>query len=111
MGELYWHTPLLVADTIHNFGTRSLTFKDYEVPGGHRCESMPITQNRGVKVGDTVKITKGQGTGQLAKVTEIHYIHVDEADYPTSPMITVDFMDGWIPSDGYEVLKGENHVV
>jgi hypothetical protein len=72
----------------------------------HRCESRPITQDKGVKVGDTVRITEGYGPGRLAKVTEIHYIHVDEVGYPTSPMITVDFMEGWIPSDCYEVLKG-----
>lgn len=59
-----------------------------------------------VKIGDTVRITEGYGAGRLAKVTEIHYIHVDEVGYPTSPMISVDFMEGWIPSDSYEVLKG-----
>lgn len=34
-----------------------------------KCESRPISQDKGVKVGDTVKILKGEGKGQLAKVS------------------------------------------
>jgi len=33
------------------------------------CENKPISKDRGVKIGDTVLITGGQGTGQKGKVT------------------------------------------
>lgn len=36
-----------------------------------RCASRPISQDRGVKVGDVVRITRGDGTGLLAKVDHV----------------------------------------
>lgn len=36
-----------------------------------RCESRPISQDKGVKVGDIVTITQGDGTGKQAKVTSV----------------------------------------
>lgn len=35
------------------------------------CESRPISHDKGVKVGDVVKITRGEGAGIYAKVVKI----------------------------------------
>jgi len=36
------------------------------------CESKPISQDKGIKVGDKVRITQGEGKGQVAIVTDIY---------------------------------------
>lgn len=35
------------------------------------CEARPVMQDRGVKIGDIVRVTRGDGAGQLAKVERI----------------------------------------
>lgn len=35
------------------------------------CESKAVSQDKGVRVGDKIKITAGQGTGELATVKSI----------------------------------------
>ena len=35
------------------------------------CEAKPVQNDKGVKVGDVVRITSGSGAGQFAKVTAI----------------------------------------
>lgn len=35
------------------------------------CESRPVSRDRGVKVGDTVLITGGDGSGKVANVIEV----------------------------------------
>jgi len=39
-----------------------------------KCEPRPITQDKGVKIGDNVIITSGDGAGAEAKVTNISVI-------------------------------------
>lgn len=34
-----------------------------------KCESRPVSKDKGVKIGDTVRILSGDGTGKLAIVT------------------------------------------
>jgi hypothetical protein len=36
-----------------------------------KCESRPVSQDRGVKIGDRVLITGGDGKGHLCEVSEI----------------------------------------
>jgi hypothetical protein len=38
------------------------------------CEGRPVSQDKGVKVGDKVRVTAGDGTGQLATVESISII-------------------------------------
>ena len=44
-----------------------------------RCESVPITQDRGVKVGDIVRITYGQGAGARGLVERISVLDSEYA--------------------------------
>ncbi len=46
-----------------------------------QCEAEPITQDKGVKVGDIVIITQGDGTGSKAKVTKTWIIDRDWGHY------------------------------
>ena len=46
-----------------------------------QCESRPITQDKGVNVGDIVKVTNGEGAGELAKVKRITVIDKDWGHY------------------------------
>lgn len=38
------------------------------------CEGKSVTQNKGVKIGDIITITAGDGCGRLAKVTKVGVI-------------------------------------
>jgi hypothetical protein len=46
-----------------------------------KCESKPVTQDRGVKIGDRVRITSGDGTGLECEVSEIFIISKDWGHY------------------------------
>lgn len=41
------------------------------------CEKVPISEDKGVKVGDIVLVTAGQGGGCQAKVESVHVISND----------------------------------
>ena len=45
------------------------------------CENRPVTQDKGVKVGDVVRITSGQGVGDLARVKSIFVIDKNWGHY------------------------------
>lgn len=45
------------------------------------CESRPVTQDKSVKVGDIIKITKGDGAGEKAKVEDIFIYSKDWGHY------------------------------
>lgn len=45
------------------------------------CEKHPVTEDKGVKVGDKVKITNGQGAGSLGLVTKVFVIDKDWGHY------------------------------
>jgi signal peptidase I len=49
--------------------------------GADRCESKPITQDRGVKVGDVVRITAGDGTGKTATVESVYVVDREWGHY------------------------------
>lgn len=38
------------------------------------CEAKPITQDKGVKIGDVVRITRGGGAGEKAKVKSVYVV-------------------------------------
>lgn len=74
------------------------------------CEAMPVKHDRGVKVGDTVRITAGEGTGSLCKVTGVH-VHSPgwgPKDYDHTVFLTGDVVGGWgsrqLSFNSYEVL-------
>lgn len=46
-----------------------------------KCESRPIQHDRGVKVGDIVKIINGDGKGEKAKVTRIGIFDAEYGHY------------------------------
>lgn len=75
-----------------------------------KCESIPLKHDRGVKVGDTVRITKGDGSGSLARVTAVH-VHEPgwgPPQYDHSVFLQADVVDSWgsrqLSFDSYEVV-------
>ncbi len=46
-----------------------------------QCEAKPITEDKGVKVGDKVWILHGQGTGEIATVERIVVVKKDWGHY------------------------------
>ena len=78
------------------------------------CESRPISHDKGVKVGDVVKVTRGEGTGEFAKVVKIgvasmgygHYLW--ERYWHTVMINRADLINGFgsraLMFDDYEVV-------
>ena len=57
-------------------------YKYSTMAGAFACESRPITHNEnGVKVGDTIRITYGDGIGKRAVVESISIIDKDWGHY------------------------------
>ena len=78
-----------------------------------RCEQKPITQDKGVKVGDTVKVTYGDGKGDLARVTKVYICNDKEGHYAWEKYwhtvaLVAEFLDGIgtrvLHYDWYEVV-------
>lgn len=46
-----------------------------------KCESKPISQDKGVQIGDIVVIKNGDGAGEKAKVTEVYIIDMEWGHY------------------------------
>jgi hypothetical protein len=46
-----------------------------------KCESRPVSQDKGVKVGDIVLITQGDGAGETGKVKRIFVYSKDWGHY------------------------------
>lgn len=75
------------------------------------CESVPVKHDKGVKVGDLVRITLGDGTGSLCKVTSVrvHEPGWGPKAYDHSVYVTGDVVDSWgsrqLSFNSYEVLK------
>lgn len=87
--------------------TKYPTLKEAE-----NCESRPVSQDRGVKVGDLVRVTMGDGKGQLAKVTKTFVYSKDWGHYAWERYwhtvgITADLIESWgsrqLAFDSYEV--------
>lgn len=45
------------------------------------CEAKPISQDKGVKVGDVVRITHGDGAGELATVETVRIVDREWGHY------------------------------
>ena len=60
------------------------------------CEVLPVTKDYGVKVGDVVLITKGEGDGTKATVTKRRIIAADFGPprYHHTVAVYVDLIDG-----------------
>ena len=84
------------------------------------CESRPILQDKGVKVGDVILITKGEGAGSKGKVTDTmiydkywgHYAH---ERYWHTIGLCADIIGGWgsrqLTFDSYETIKTEKRLL
>jgi hypothetical protein len=74
------------------------------------CEAVPVKHDKGVKVGDLVRITAGDGTGSLCKVTSIHIREPGwgPKDYDHTVFVCGDVVDSWgsrqLSFNSYEVL-------
>jgi len=75
------------------------------------CESTPVTNDKGVKIGDMVLITSGDGNGKRLRVTSIGVTQKGwgPAKYDHSVFLTGDVIDSWgsrqLNYNAYEVLK------
>jgi len=78
-----------------------------------KCEKRPVTKDKGVKVGDRVKVTIGEGTGESALVTQINILSKDYGHYLWrkywhTVALIVDFDNGGtrnILFDTYETIE------
>ncbi len=79
-----------------------------------KCESKPVSGDKGVKVGDTITIAKGEGRNEKAIVTrifvyDINWGHSAWERYWHTIGIEADIIDGFgsrqLPFDSYEVIK------
>ena len=63
------------------------------------CEVTSIKRDRGVKIGDTVIITSGDGKDERAKVTRIGVLSPEEANhynkYIHTVYLTANIINGW----------------
>ena len=62
------------------------------------CETRPVSQDKGVKVGDIVLVTAGEGAGIKAKVTRVSvcsrlYSHYAWERYWHTVAVTADLVD------------------
>lgn len=77
-----------------------------------RCEAKPITQDKGVKVGDIVMIKAGDGVGHKAKVTRRFIIDQDWGHYfPERYHHTVALMADVIGSWGSRQLTWDDYEI
>ncbi len=76
------------------------------------CESKPVSQDKGVKIGDVVLITSGDGTGKKAKVKarrvlSREYGHYQWERYWHTVSLEADVINSWgtrfLTFDSYEV--------
>ncbi len=76
------------------------------------CESCPVSKEKGVRIGDIVRVIAGDGTGARAKVTSISicsgkYGHYAWAKYRHTVAVHADFLDQYgsrfLLFDSYEV--------
>ena len=75
------------------------------------CELIPLKHDTGVKVGDTVRILSGEGSGSMARVTAVlvHEPGWGPPQYDHSVYVLADVENGWgsrqLSFDSYEVVK------
>lgn len=74
------------------------------------CESRPLIKDFGVKIGDVVKITAGEGEGKLAKVKRIltHPLRWGGHKYWHTVSLDADVIGSWgtrlLTWDNYELV-------
>lgn len=77
------------------------------------CEAKPVSQDNGVKVGEVVRITQGDGAGELATVETVYVIdrewgHYTWERYWHTVALTAKLNKGWghrmLTFDSYERL-------
>lgn len=83
------------------------------------CEGRPISQDKGVKVGDMVRITSGDGTGQRAVVKSLSIVSRDWGHYAWerywhTVALDVRFegheaLGRFLTFDSYEPIKDSTH--
>ena len=85
--------------------------KQYDTPEeAKKCEALPVRNDRGVKVGDLVLITSGDGSGHKLRVRNIHVTQPGwgPARFDHSVYLVGDVIDSWgsrqLSYDSYEVL-------
>jgi hypothetical protein len=79
------------------------------------CESKPVSHDKGVKVGDLVIVTAGEGAGATAKVTEVFVIDKDWGHYYreqyhhtvaiAAELTTYPYGSRYLPYDHYKPLE------
>lgn len=92
--------------------------KAYDDKGSaEKCESRPVQQDRGVKIGDTVKITGGEGAGNTATVERIYVIDREWGHYAwerywhtvaLEAKVNGSYGHRILTFDNYEVIKRPN---
>lgn len=79
-----------------------------------KCESKSITQEKGVRIGDLVMITKGDGVGSLCKVDNVGIVSKDWGHYLWEKywhtvVVSGEVIDGFssrlLTFDSYEVVE------
>lgn len=74
------------------------------------CEAKPVSQDKGVKVGEVVRITQGDGAGELATVEKVYVIdrewgHYAWERYWHTVALTAKLNKGW----GHRMLTFDNY--
>ena len=75
------------------------------------CEALPVVHDRGVKVGDTVLVTKGEGAGLKLRVTDtfVYEPGWGPERYDHSVGLKGDLIDSWgsrqLTFESYEAVK------
>lgn len=85
-----------------------------ESAAAEKCESKAVSKNRGVKVGDRVKIINGDSSGSFAKVTRIGIFDYEWGNscadrYHHTIYLIADVIGSFgtrmLPFDSYEVVN------
>lgn len=85
--------------------------RKYDTPHeAEKCESIPVREDKGVKVGDIIRITAGEGRGRMACVTDVkvHEPGWGPPAYDHTVFVLADVIDSWgsrqLSFDSYEVV-------
>ena len=74
------------------------------------CEAKPVSHDKGVKVGDVVRITQGDGTGELATVETVYVVDREWGSYAWerywhTVALIAKVNDGW----GHRILTFDSY--
>lgn len=71
----------MITETVQVFKCETCGEKYRSESAAVECESMPVREDKGVKIGDTVRILNGDGAGKMAIVESISVISKDWGHY------------------------------